>query len=159
MSRLLTALPVAALLALAGCPTFNAALDDALNNLNGNANSNTNANNNDNSGVPVNDDFDGNWQLTLLGDRPGTACIVIDDGAITRWNEGCGNTLLNITASAPVSSAGNVAVWMLATTDPTGGSTVRLSTTVQEDGNLLGTLTIDDPRGNRFQSDVILVRR
>ncbi len=160
------AIPLAALaMCISGCPTFNAALEQALNNQNSNANSNvnsntnsnTNANNNDNSSVPVNEDFDGNWQLTLLGDRAGTACLVIDGGAITSWNEGCVNTFLQITASAPVSSAGDVAVWVLETTDATGGSLITLNTTVQADANLLGTITIDDPRDDRFASNVIVV--
>src|SRR5262245_39663184 len=108
MTRSLKCVMLATGLMLTGCPTFTGALEDALNNQNGNANSNVNSN--DNS-VPANDDFDGNWQITLLGDRPGTACIVIDGGAIVSWNDGCMNSFQTIASSQPVSAAGDVAVW------------------------------------------------
>ncbi len=171
MNRVLGALLCGASLFLSGCPGLN--LDDLVgngntagnnnsnnnnSNGNGNANSNSNANANDNQSGRVNRDFDGNWQLTLLN-RNGLACLAIRDGVITSWNEGCTNTFLNITGSQPVFRAGDTAVWNFRTTDITGGNAFQLNTTVQRDGNLLGTVIVDDPRGDRFEDEFIMVRR
>lgn len=171
MARTLMAMALAIPLLVTGCPGLD--LDDLVTNgntagnsnnnnsntnANKNANGNGNANANDNQSGRVNRDFDGNWQLTLLN-RNGLACLAIRDGVITSWNEGCANTFLNIVDSQPVFRAGETAVWNFRTTDAIGGNAFQLNTTVQRDGNLLGTVTVEDPRGDRFEDEFIMVRR